>query len=99
MKSSYVTKFKRTQYNCGRAQRLAIKRQETKLTPAEYLDYTVHMRYCSLCREFERFSALLNQFFSPKRSEIPEQPMHRLSHEEKEEMQRKIDDFSNHLRK
>ena len=99
MKSSYVTKFKRAQYNCAKAQRLSIKRQETKLTPTEYLHYKIHMRYCSLCREFEKFSALLNQFFSGKQRGIPELPMHHLSLEEKEEMQRKIDDLSNHLKK
>lgn len=98
MKLSSASKFKRAQYNCARAQRLSIKRQETKLTPTEYLQYKIHMRYCSLCRDFERFSALLNQFFSHNPLETSEQSLHRLSGEEKEEMQRKIDEMI-HLKK
>jgi hypothetical protein len=85
--------FKRIMYNCEKAQRLSIKKQESKLTPYEYLQLKIHMHYCDVCRKFERFSALVNQVLKRARQGIEDQPPKKLSPEEKEEMQRKIDEM------
>jgi hypothetical protein len=81
-------------YNCEKAQRLTIKKQESKLTPYEYLQYRIHMQYCLVCRKFEQFSALLNQFLQRGRQGLEDQPPNKLSPEEKKELQRKIDEMS-----
>jgi hypothetical protein len=90
MKLRVLNVLKRVIYNCKSAQRLAIKKQESKLTPFEYLQYKIHLRGCSICREFEHFSRVINQFFSRERQEMHRQPKDRLSSEEKGELQRKV---------
>ena len=99
MKWNNFNLFKRMLYNCQKAQRLTIKRQESKLSPMEYLQYKIHLNYCSICRKFERFSALINQAMSSEQREIEENPANTLSSDEKRELQRKVDAFDDELPK
>jgi hypothetical protein len=94
MKGRHFSIFKRIVYNCEKAQRLSIKKQESKLTPAEWLQHRIHMHYCNVCRKFEQFSALLNQYFVRERQELEEQPKNTLSGEEKKELQRRVDELN-----
>ena len=98
MKLRNFNLFKRILYNCEKAQRLSIKKQESKLTPSEYLQHKIHMHYCSVCRKFEQFSGVLNQHFSRERQELEEQPKKTLSSEEKKELQRKVDELNGDLK-
>jgi hypothetical protein len=77
------------------AQRLAIKKQQAKLRPMEYIRMKIHMRYCSLCRNFEKFSLLVNKAFAIKINETDVNLPYKLSEAEKLEMQQKIDETSN----
>lgn len=93
MKNPLLTKFRRAQYNCTEAQRLSIKRQETKLPPAEYVRFKVHMAGCSICREFDKFSALVNKTMHATSLETEKHPPHILNDQEKRSLQQKIDEF------
>ncbi len=94
IKNKEFSMFKRIMYNCEKAQRLSIKKQESKLTLNEYLQLKIHMRYCDVCLKFQRFSLLVNHVLNHERRRIEDQPPAKLSPEEKEELQRKIDELS-----
>ena len=86
--------FKKILYDCRKAQRLTIKKQESKLTLSESLQLRIHLRYCDVCRKFQQFSALLNQVFARERQELKQQPDSKLSTEEKLELQKQIDELT-----
>jgi hypothetical protein len=86
--------FKKILYDCQKAQRLTIKKQESKLTLSEYLQHRIHLHYCQVCRKFQQFSAVLNQVFARERKDLEERPPSTLSMEEKKEMQRRVDELT-----
>jgi len=96
MKNTIYSKLKFIQYNCIEAQRLAIKRQETKLLPSEYMRLKVHMAGCSVCREFEKFSALVNKAMHTRLHSMNSNATATLEDNYKKDLQQKIDDFLNH---
>jgi hypothetical protein len=94
MKLMNFTTFKKILYDCQRAQRLTIKKQESKLTLSEYIRLRIHLHYCGVCRKFQQFSALLNQVFGGARHELQERPPVTLTNEEKIELQRQVDELT-----
>jgi hypothetical protein len=92
------TIFKKILYDCRKAQRLTIKKQESKLTLSESLQLRIHLHYCDVCRKFQQFSALLNQVFSRERQQLDKQPTNALSREEKIELQRQVDELTEDLK-
>ena len=88
------TIFKKILYDCRKAQRLTIKKQESKLTLSESLQLRIHLHYCGVCRKFQQFSALLNQVFGRERHELEERPPDILTNEEKIELQRQVDELT-----
>jgi hypothetical protein len=94
MKLINFTKFKKILYDCQRAQRLTIKKQESKLTLSESLRLRIHLHYCGVCRKFQQFSALLNQVFGRERQQLEERPPVKLTNEEKIELQRQVDELT-----
>lgn len=98
MKLTNFVLFKKILYDCQKAQRLTIKKQESKLTLSEYLQHRIHLHYCQVCRKFQQFSAVLNQVFSGERKGLEERPPSTLSMEEKKEMQRRVDELTENLK-
>jgi hypothetical protein len=98
MKLMNFTIFKKILYDCQRAQRLTIKKQESKLTLPESLRLRIHLHYCGVCRKFQQFSALLNQVFAGARHELEERPPVTLTNEEKKELQRQVDEMTEDLK-
>jgi hypothetical protein len=98
MKLINFTIFKKILYDCQKAQRLTIKKQESKLTPSEYLQHRIHLHYCQVCRKFQQFSAVLNQVFARERQQLDKQPTDTLSGEEKIELQRQVDELTEDLK-
>jgi hypothetical protein len=94
MKFKSFTIFQRILHDCEKAQRLTVKKQESKLTPAEYLQHKIHLHYCHVCRKFAQFSAVVNQFLARERQERQERPKDTLSMEEKSELQRRVDELN-----
>lgn len=98
MKLINFTIFKKILYDCQKAQRLTIKKQESKLTLSESLRLRIHLHYCGVCRKFQQFSALLNQVFARERHELEERPPVILTKEEKIQLQRQVDDLTEDLK-
>jgi hypothetical protein len=98
MKLTNFAFFKKILYDCQKAQRLTIKKQESKLTLSENLQLRIHLHYCQVCRKFQQFSTVLNQVFSRERKGLEEQPPSTLSMEEKKEMQRRVDELNEDLK-
>jgi hypothetical protein len=98
MKLTKFALFKKILYDCQKAQRLSIKKQESKLTLSEYLQHRIHLHYCHVCRKFQQFSAVLNQVFAGERKGMEERPPSTLSPEEKKEMQRQVDELTRDLK-
>ena len=94
MKLTNFAIFKKILYDCRKAQRLTIKKQESKLTLSESLQLRIHLHYCGVCRKFQQFSALLNQVFGRQRHELEERPPVTLTNEEKMELQRQVDELT-----
>jgi hypothetical protein len=92
------TIFKKILYDCQKAQRLTIKKQESKLTLSEYIQHRIHLHYCGVCRKFQQFSALLNRFFVRERHELEERPASTLSNEEKIQLQKRVDELTEDLK-
>jgi hypothetical protein len=99
MKLTNFAIFKKILYDCQKAQRLTIKKQESKLTMSEYLQHKIHLHYCQVCRKFQQFSAVLNQVFGQERKGLEERPPSALTMEEKKEMQRRVDELSENPKK
>ena len=98
MKLMNSTTFKKILYDCQRAQRLTIKKQESKLTLSENIRLRIHLHYCGVCRKFQQFSALLNQVFAGARHEWEERPPVTFTNEEKKELQRQVDELTEDLK-
>ena len=98
MRLMNFTIFKKILYDCQRAQRLTIKKQESKLTLSESLRLRIHLHYCGVCRKFQQFSALLNQVFARERHELEERPPVTLTKEEKIALQRQVDELTEDLK-
>ena len=98
MKLTNFSIFKKILYDCQKAQRLTIKKQESKLTVSEYLQHRIHLHYCQVCRKFQQFSAVLNQVFARERKGLDERPPSSLTMEEKKEMQRQVDELTEKLK-
>jgi hypothetical protein len=94
MKLINFTIFKKILYDCRKAQRLTIKKQESKLTLSEHLQHRIHLHYCDVCRKFQQFSAVINQVFARERQELEQPPESKLSTEEKIELQKQIDELT-----
>jgi hypothetical protein len=99
MKLTNFVLFKKILYDCQKAQRLTIKKQESKLTLSEYLQHRIHLHYCQVCRKFRQFSAVLNQVFARERKGLEERPPSTLSKEEKMELQQRVDELTENLKK
>ncbi len=98
MKLINFTAFKKILYDCQKAQRLTIKKQESRLTLSEYLQHRIHLHYCDVCRKFQQFSAVINQVFARERKEMQERPTNTLSSEEKIQLQRQVDELTEDLK-
>jgi hypothetical protein len=99
MKLTNFVLLKKILYDCQKAQRLTIKKQESKLTLSEYLQHRIHLHYCQVCRKFQQFSVVLNQVFARERKGLEERPPSTLSMEEKKEIQRRVDELTDDLKK
>jgi hypothetical protein len=98
MKLMNFTIFKKILYDCQKAQRLTIKKEESKLTLSEYIQHKIHLHYCEVCRKFQQFSAVINQVFARERQEFEERPTNTLSTEEKIQWQKQVDELTEDLK-
>jgi hypothetical protein len=77
-------------FDCHQATFLSVKREETGLTLAEWVNLHYHLLHCKLCRQFAVQSRGINRALEKFRKAIEKDPPFILSEEAKSSILEKI---------
>ncbi len=83
--------FKKTAYNCKEATRLALKKDEGKISLLERFRLYYHLRFCDPCHGFIKQSHIINEAGAQLNDTIFKEPLFTLSEERKKDIQHQLD--------
>ena len=86
--------FKKTVFNCRQATRLALKKEQGKISLWESVKLFYHLLYCNPCKRFIQQSAIINKISKGIADTFFKNPPHKLSSETKENIQRQLNNVS-----
>lgn len=88
-------KLEKIQYNCKEAQETCLKLQSgNRIGFKEWLKLKYHLFYCKYCRWFIKQSSIIDKALDLHTHSLEENPPFSLTDDQKEMMQKKLDDLN-----